>query len=208
MKKVSDLLREKRLELGFTLEDVERATKIKIEFLKALEEGHFHVLPSESYALGFVKNYAKFLDLALPRVTALFRREYKTEKVQIVPDFTKTQQKFKRRFFSSPKTILIILTVFSIGIYIAFQYSSFFFGPKLEVTSPKEGAVVSGNAVKVSGKTDPYANLFINNDEVSLSISGEFRKSLYLFSGKQKITIVSKNRFGKETKKIIQVSVR
>ncbi|OIP57954.1 MAG: hypothetical protein COX79_05700 [Candidatus Levybacteria bacterium CG_4_10_14_0_2_um_filter_36_16] len=208
MKKVSDLLREKRLELGFTLEDVERATKIKIEFLKALEEGHFHILPSESYALGFVKNYAKFLDLSLHRVTALFKREYKTEKVQIVPEFRKTQQKFNKRFFSSPKTILIILTFLVIGTYLAFQYGSFFFGPKLEVISPVEGSVVSENVIRISGKTDPYANLFVNNDEVSLSISGEFKKSLYLFSGEQKITIVAKNRFGKETKVVRTVTVK
>lgn len=207
MKKVSDLLREKRLELGLTLEEVEKATKIKIKFLEALEEGHFHILPSESYALGFVKNYAKFLDIDLSRVTALFRREYKTEKVQIVPEFRKTQHKFNRRFFSSPKTILILFTFLVIGTYLAFQYGSFLFGPKLEVASPKEGLTISENVVQVSGKTDPYASLFINNDEVSLSISGEFKKSLYLFSGEQKVTIVAKNRFGKETKVVRTVTV-
>lgn len=60
MRKISEYLRDTRESQGLTLEQAEKSTKIKQEFLKLLESGEFRKLPSESYALGFVKNYAVF----------------------------------------------------------------------------------------------------------------------------------------------------
>ena len=75
MRRVSDILREEREKKNLSLEYIEKTTKIRVEYLKAIEEGRFHTLPSESYALGFVKNYASFLGLSRARIVALFRRE-------------------------------------------------------------------------------------------------------------------------------------
>ena len=72
MRRVSDLLKEKREEKKLTLKEIEGETKIKKEFLELIEEGNFQALPSESYALGFVKNYAKYL---LKEGTMLEKRE-------------------------------------------------------------------------------------------------------------------------------------
>ena len=57
MERISDLLKKKRLDRDLTLENIAHETKIKKEFLYAIEEGDFQSLPSENYALGFVKNY-------------------------------------------------------------------------------------------------------------------------------------------------------
>lgn len=208
MKKVSDLLKEERIAKGFSLEDVEKATKIKKEFLTAIEDGQFHTLPSEAYALGFVKNYAHFLTLPLYRVTALFRREYKTEHIPVVPEFRKTQNRFNKRIFSNSKFLLAFPAVLIIAGFIIFQFGPLFFGPKLIVNSPKNGEVINGTVVEVSGKSDPDASVVINDDEVSVVLTGSFRKSLYVFSGDQKITVTAKNRFGKQTQKVINIKVR
>ena len=207
MKKVSDLLREERVAKGLTLEEIEIDTKIKKVFLNAIEDGKFHTLPSESYALGFVKNYAQFLELPVQRVAALFRREYESDKVSIVPEYRREEKKFKKTNIFSPKSLLILGSFLIVFFYIAFNSLSFFIGPSLDIKIPKNGQVISGNVVEVAGKTDQYASLFVNDNEVSLSLSGEFKKNLYLFSGDQKITIVSKNRFGKETRRVISVKV-
>lgn len=207
MKKVSDLLREERIAKGLTLEDIEIATKIKKNFLIAIEEGKFHSLPSESYALGFVKNYAQILHLPVNRIAAFFRREYESEKVSIVPEYRREEKKFKKTNIFSPKSLLILGSFLIVFFYIAFNSLSFFIGPGLNIKTPKNGQVITGNVAEVTGKTDQYASLFVNDNEVSLSLSGEFKKNLYLFSGDQKIIVVSKNRFGKETRKVIQVKV-
>ena len=63
MRKISEILQDARLEKGYSLEEVVRSIKIKKQFLIAIENADYFALPSESYALGFIKNYAQFLGI-------------------------------------------------------------------------------------------------------------------------------------------------
>jgi cytoskeleton protein RodZ len=56
-------LRERRELISLTLDEVERHTKLRVAFLKALEEGAFDKLPSPVQTRGMLANYATFLDL-------------------------------------------------------------------------------------------------------------------------------------------------
>lgn len=208
MRKASEMLREAREERGLSLAEVARETKIKMEFLEEIERGNFSKLPSESYALGFVKNYAKYLGLPLQNIVPVFRREYSARKrISIIPEFRRTQHKFNRKFIFSPRGLVLITAGLIVAGYILFQYSSLIFAPALNVVTPKNGESISGNVVEVRGKTDPYATVLINQDEVYVGLDGTFKKSIYEFSGEAKITVVAKNRFGHESRKIINVKV-
>lgn len=208
MRKVSEVLRQEREKKGFKLEDVEKSTKIRKEFLEAIEEGKFHTLPSESYALGFVKNYASFLGLSENNIAPLFKREYKSDRIQVVPEFRKTQNKFSRKFLFNTKAGVVLGAVLIVLGYIAFQYGSLLLGPKIKIEKPANNSVVTGNVVEIVGKTDPYATLTVDEDEVYVTIQGTFKKSLYVFEGEKTINVVAKNRFGKETKRAIKIKVQ
>lgn len=208
MRKISDILRSTREEKGLTLDEIERETKIKKEFLDAIEKGNFNSLPSESYAQGFVKNYAKHLGIPTSLALPLFRREYNAKHaVNIVPEFRRTQHKFNRRFLSA-KTFLIGVAILVIGGYIFIQYSSLIFAPSLVVMTPTNGQSLSTNVVSVTGKTDPYATVTIRGEDVYIDLQGKFQKSVYLFSGEEKIKVIAKNRFGKQSEKIVTVRVK
>ncbi|OGH10309.1 MAG: hypothetical protein A2857_02590 [Candidatus Levybacteria bacterium RIFCSPHIGHO2_01_FULL_36_15] len=207
MRRVSDILREEREKKNLSLEYIEKTTKIRVEYLKAIEEGRFHTLPSESYALGFVKNYASFLGLSRARIVALFRREYKEENREIIPNFRKNTNRFSKNPFRNSKNILITAIFLIVAVYIFFQYNSLLFGPPLSVSSPKNGETIHNNVVEIKGKTDPYAVLSIDGEEIFVGIDGSFKKSIYVFPGNKKISIVAKNRFGKETKQNFEVKV-
>ena len=209
MKNISDILREERERKGLSIDDVVGAIKIKREFLEAIENADYNSLPSESYALGFVKNYALFLGIPLNRASALFRREYEAKKIEIMPHFRRTKAFAGRKLFlRSPRSYLIITVILVVLFYIVFQFSFVFMGPKLTVTAPQNNQEVSTHVVSVSGKTDPYATVNVNGEEVYVDLTGSFQKTLYVYSGNKKITIVAKNRFGKETKKEIPISVK
>lgn len=208
MKKVSELLKETRLSKGFTLDNVEQETRIKKKFLQAMEEGKFHTLPSETYALGFVKNYAEFLGLNTDRVSALYRREYEREQVSIVPEFRKTQHRYGRRIAFGPKGFFVVAVFLIILGYLFLQYSSVLFGPELTIETPQQNQVIEGNVVEVKGTSAPYATVLVNDEEVYVGLDGSFRKSLYLFSGEQQITIVAKNRYGKESQEVRTVTLK
>jgi cytoskeleton protein RodZ len=63
MQEIGKTLREARERLGLSLEEVERATRIRAHHLLALEAGDLEALPSPVQARGFLKNYAEFLGL-------------------------------------------------------------------------------------------------------------------------------------------------
>ncbi|MDD4625829.1 MAG: DUF4115 domain-containing protein [Syntrophomonas sp.] len=67
-------LRERREQLGYTLEFVEEETKIRKYYLEALENDHFSLLPPKIYASGFVKQYARMLELDEKQIVGEFRR--------------------------------------------------------------------------------------------------------------------------------------
>ena len=60
---VGQALREARTERGIELSEVERVTKIRVKFLRAMEEDRWDDLPAPAYARGFLSTYARFLGL-------------------------------------------------------------------------------------------------------------------------------------------------
>lgn len=103
---------------------------------------------------------------------------------------------------------IFLVVVLIILAYLAFQFSSLFLGPKLNVTTPQNGATLSKNVVEIKGETEPYATLLVNGEETYVGLDGTFRKTLYFFGGKQTITITAKNRFGKATVEKIGVTIK
>lgn len=63
MFQIGATLRQARLARGLELETVASRTMIRVRYLSALEEERFHDLPGDAYARGFLREYAKALDL-------------------------------------------------------------------------------------------------------------------------------------------------
>ncbi len=63
MFEIGNSLREARLRQGLDFPDVERATKIRPKYLRALEDEQFEILPAQTYVKGFLSTYAEFLGL-------------------------------------------------------------------------------------------------------------------------------------------------
>lgn len=207
MRNISDVLKDEREKQDLSIDDVVAATKIKRSFIVAIEKGKFQELPSDTYAMGFVKNYAVFLGISEDRAAALLRREYEAKRIEVLPKFRKTSRAGRKIILRSPRGYLIFAVVLIVFTYIIYQFSFLFFGPKLSVTSPKPGQIIQANSVHVSGTTDPYATVSVNGEEVYVDISGSFKKTVYIYTGNNKVDVVAKNRYGKETKKEIIVKV-
>lgn len=208
MRNISDILRDERIKQGLSIEDVVDRTKIRKSFIVAIERGDFKALPSDTYAMGFVKNYAVYLGISEDRAAALLRREYEAKKIEVMPKFRKTARPGRKIMLRSPKGYLIIAVILVVFSYIAYQFSFLFFGPKLTVKTPKEGAKISSNVVQVAGVTDPYATVAVNDEDVYVDLTGSFKKTLYVYTGDNKVKIVAKNRSGRETAKTIHVTVK
>lgn len=69
---IGSQLRARREIISLTLDEVERHTKLRAAYLKALEEGAYHKLPSPVQTRGMLANYASFLDLNVDAVMLQF----------------------------------------------------------------------------------------------------------------------------------------
>src|SRR5579883_1441723 len=68
-------LRAARLKRGDELAQVSRALKIRKDHLEALEEDRLEDLPGKTYAIGFVRSYARYLGLDPDRYVERFKHE-------------------------------------------------------------------------------------------------------------------------------------
>lgn len=72
---VGQRLKERREAKALSLEEVMAATRIKLVFLKAMEEDDYRLLPDETYIIRFLIEYAAFLGLDPQAVAAQFKRQ-------------------------------------------------------------------------------------------------------------------------------------
>ena len=89
MDEIGRKLRERRLERGLEIAQVEADTRIRGKYLRALEEERFDVLPGGAYARAFLRDYAEELGLdGQELVDALNARSGPPEDVVLTPPRT------------------------------------------------------------------------------------------------------------------------
>ncbi|MBR0559578.1 helix-turn-helix domain-containing protein [Neokomagataea anthophila] len=74
---VGAVLRHRREELEWQIEDVAQWLRIRARLLVALEADDFASLPGEAYAVGFVRAYAQAMQLDAADLVARFQRDYR-----------------------------------------------------------------------------------------------------------------------------------
>ena len=72
-KRVGAVLKETRESKKITIREVSQETNITPRFIEALENEDYTVFPGETYALGFLKGYAEFLNLDTDEIISLYR---------------------------------------------------------------------------------------------------------------------------------------
>lgn len=65
-------LRQERERQNLSISDIEQGTSIRALYIEAIENGEYDKLPGKVYTKGFVKNYAKFLELDVDSVVKEF----------------------------------------------------------------------------------------------------------------------------------------
>ena len=68
-------LREARERSGQSLQDASSNLRIRLAYLRAIENGDFKALPGMTYAIGYVRTYAQYLGLDVERAISLFKAE-------------------------------------------------------------------------------------------------------------------------------------
>lgn len=78
-------LRSAREHRGKSLEEAGRETRVRIDYLEALEREEFQALGSDVYVRGFLRSYAKYLGLNAEKVVSAYERVYARPKPPPAP---------------------------------------------------------------------------------------------------------------------------
>ncbi|MDF2577950.1 MAG: hypothetical protein K0S74_1434 [Chlamydiales bacterium] len=62
-KQIGEAFRIRRTELSLSLKEIENATSIRINYLQAIEDGQIHKFLSPIYVIGFIKQYASYINI-------------------------------------------------------------------------------------------------------------------------------------------------
>lgn len=203
MKTVGQILKEHREIKLYTLDDVEKTTKIRKELLEALEADDYSKLPPSTFVQGFIKNYGKFLNLNQAKLLAIFRRDFEAQKHPpiVLESFANPLNQSKLKL--TPSRILglaIALVVIGFFTYLWFEYRQFIGGPSLEISSPADQQTVDIPVVLVNGKTEPEVKVIVNNQEISVGQDGSFHQEIKLSQSVNVITIIAQGKFGQAAK--------
>ena len=202
MRTVGQILKETRESKLYTLEHVEKATKIRRELLEALENDDYEKLPPPTFVQGFIKNYARFLNLDSNKLLAVFRREFSDKKYPSYVMDAFSQPLKNPRIQITPAKVLggvVIVAILAFFVYLWIQYRQFTGAPQLAVNSPKDQLTTDNPRVEVDGKTDPQIKVSVNNQQIPVSDSGEFKEAIQLSQQVNKISVEAVNKFGQKT---------
>ena len=203
MRTVGQILKEERERKFYTLDEIEKVTKIRKELLEALEDDDWSKLPPPTFVQGFIKSYGKFLGLDTDKLLAVFRREFSDRKnpPKILETFTNPLQKSK--IVLTPTKVISVVVVILILVFFGYlwvEYRYLVGSPVLEVTKPLDQISVDSQTLEVAGKTTPESKVAINHQEVTVDSNGIFSEELKLSESVNKIEVTSTSKFGKTTK--------
>jgi len=197
MRTIGKVFKESRIRKKISLSRLEELTKIKKEFIQAIEGENWESLPEYPSVLGFVKSISGRIGIDSKKAVALLRRDYPPRNVKINP-----KPDVSKRFVWGPKlTFLagISIVIIIIVLYLGMEYKKFVSPPKLDLILPKEGQVFNDRHLLVEGATDVDSTIKVNNQPILVNEDGNFSFELEVSEKTKKIVIVARSRSGKET---------
>lgn len=194
MRNIGALIKQARTRKKLSVQKLAAKTKIKQNYILAIEKEQWGLLPNLAVAQGFVKNIAQVVGVDREIAAALLRRDFQESQQVKVQETTVVW---------TPKATIIaaslVVTIF-LGFYLFHQYSTYAAPPPLNIGGVKRDEGV----VRVSGKTNENAQVLVGEEAVLVDDNGNFQVTISAKPG-DKLTVQALSRSGKATKKEIIV---
>ncbi|OGI21944.1 MAG: hypothetical protein A2808_02240 [Candidatus Moranbacteria bacterium RIFCSPHIGHO2_01_FULL_55_24] len=217
-KKVSTLtlgekLSKLRSDFRISLSEISKATKIQVRYLEHLEKGEYDKLPADVYVRGFLRSYARYLNVDEHALMKLYDRERNIKENLKGPEEKNVHDRnvSLSSLVITPRTILLACTgvlVLGVFAYLYQEFRSFAAEPRLVILEPEAGSVVETSEATLRGKTDKGARVSVNGKAAFVGSEGEFSEKLTLQQGLNTIVVVSINRFEKEKTETLLLEAR
>lgn len=158
MSELGQLLKQKRLEQGISMEKLQEETKIRKRYIEAIEQGDLNILPGQFYARAFIKSYAEAVGLNPEALLEEYKHELPvlpTGPIEPVPS-----RKTKNIKTRSPKigkwaSRLLFYAFFLVLLFVVWLGAVRFFGGDGQTLDParNQGPGIDGT-IDSGGESD------------------------------------------------------
>lgn len=159
MESVGEFFRQVRETKGLTVDEVASKTRIRSDFVKALEDGNFAKLPDQVFARGFVRSYARSLGLdeedAIHRFVqsagAFYEKQDERERLKV----RQVEEERKRQANRKAVAVAIGIAVLTLIFLLSREQSSVLRRGTSELTSNKRATHTAKDTPEPSAHQDP-----------------------------------------------------
>lgn len=197
-KGIGPKLKIARESLGWRLEDVEKKTRIRIIYLKALEEEDFTKIPNGLYAKKYLKKYVKILKIQNDDIFKNFKE---------IHDLNLDANPFEKKVLSKRQLILfprllkrisLALVILLCLLYLMIYFKKMFFPPQLTIYSPTENIITNEQSLIISGNVEAESDIKINDETIAKDKQNNFSQKISLKKGLNNIIIKAKKKYSRE----------
>jgi hypothetical protein len=103
------------------------------------------------------------------------------------------------------KTLFIAFFVLIIVGYGLFQSQKIIGGPKISISSPTTGEVVTHGDVDIAGVATNISAISLNDRPIFIDEAGKFSEKLMLYPGYNIIKLTAQDKFGKKVEKDLEL---
>jgi cytoskeletal protein RodZ len=121
MDSIGAYLRRERELRHVSLEELVQITRVPLRMLQRIEEDRFDELPGEVFARGFLRSYARALNLDCEDVLTRFGAGRKVEEPVPAPLLASVQTPERGRRFGIAIALVILVLLFTLALSIVFN---------------------------------------------------------------------------------------
>jgi len=155
-------LKKARKSLGLSIEDIQDKSKIKKNYIKAMENDNFDKLPGEVYTKVYIRGYAKIVGLDAQEILAEYANENGKNSNKEIKRGEKKEKKKKKKdnLTKSDKIFRSIIGIILILILILLSYNMFF-----RSDQKQNGTAINNQNNEVVEQESTDNNVDNNNEE-------------------------------------------
>ncbi|MEP7104174.1 MAG: helix-turn-helix domain-containing protein [Candidatus Dojkabacteria bacterium] len=223
---IGERLKSEREKLWLGLDEISNATKINKKYLVLIESNEFSDFTSHAQAIGFIKNYSKFLNIDSANLIAIYKRDFEAvktaRKITTIDDeeLEKIKKEKERsinlRFKLTSKGLFGLVAATFIVIFIVLTISfvrNAFEAPYFKIETPvslyngeTKNYSTSAKTIKITGETVGYTLIKLNEVPLILSPGFTFESNeIPITSENTKLVITAESQLGVKSESILNI---
>ncbi len=106
------------------------------------------------------------------------------------------------------KYIAIIIAIFVLVLilgYTLYEFQRVANGPRITITSPQNGSLISTSEVEIVGTAQNINDISLNDRKIFIDEQGNFTEEVFLAYGYNTIVLRATDKFGQKTEKILEL---